>query len=234
MSEKFKLSDLDFNNIGGWPQKAKLGFSVIAGFLICVVAYFLLIQGQRDELESLESKETSLRQDFSKKQNRAANLEPLKAQMQEMETVFQQMLRQLPSKTEMPDLIVDISQTALSSGLESELFEPQPEQTQEFYAEKPIALRFVGSYHEFGAFVSGVANMPRVVIMTMHDISLKPRENKVGDASENLVLEGTIKTYRYLDPDEQAIQDEKIKAAEKEKKKTNRTAAKSTKKEEAP
>lgn len=224
MSEKFKLSDLDFNNIGSWPQKAKLGFAVITSFVICVLAYFLVIQGQKDELSSLESKETSLREDFSKKQGRAANLEPLQTQMKEMERVFQQMLRQLPSKTEMPDLIVDISQTALSSGLDSELFEPQPEQTQEFYAEKPIALRFVGSYHEFGAFVSGVANMPRVVIMTMHDISLKPRENKAGETGDNLVLEGTIKTYRYLDPDEQAAQDEKMKAAEKEKNKVKKPA----------
>jgi type IV pilus assembly protein PilO len=115
-----------------------------------------------------------------------------------METMLQQMLRQLPSKTEMPDLIVDISQTALASGISNELFKPQPEIKKEFYAEKPISLRMVGTYHQFGAFVSGVASLPRVVIMTMHDISLKPR------AGGNLVLEGTVKTYRYLDDDETA------------------------------
>ena len=104
------------------------------------------------------------------------------------------MLRQLPSKTEMPDLIIDISQTALASGLRNELFKPQPEVAQAFYAEKPIDIRLVGNYHQFGSFMSGVASLPRVVIMTMHNISLTPK-----DKTGNLVMEGTIKTYRYLD-----------------------------------
>ena len=97
-------------------------------------------------------------------------------------------------------LIVDVSQTALASGINNELFQPGAETMLEFYAEKPIALRMVGTYHQFGAFVSGVASLPRVVIMTMHDISLKPR----GDGDSTLVLEGTVKTYRYLDEDEVA------------------------------
>jgi type IV pilus assembly protein PilO len=113
--------------------------------------------------------------------------------------MLQQMLRQLPSKNEMPDLIVDVSQTALATGISNELFQPGPETKKEFYAEKPINLRMVGTYHQFGAFVSGVASLPRVVIMTMHDISLKPRGN-----SNTLVLEGTVKTYRYLDEEEAA------------------------------
>jgi type IV pilus assembly protein PilO len=114
--------------------------------------------------------------------------------------MLQQMLRQLPSKNEMPDLIVDVSQTALASGINNELFQPGAETQLEFYAEKPISLRMVGTYHQFGAFVSGVASLPRVVIMTMHDIQLKPR----GDGDTTLVLEGTVKTYRYLDEDEEA------------------------------
>jgi len=144
-----------------------------------------------------------LRGDFEEKQKRAANLEPLKEQLAQMELMLQQMLRQLPSKTEMPDLIVDISQTALASGISTELFQPQAEIPREFYAEKPISLRMVGSYHQFGAFVSGVATLPRVVIMTMHDISLKPRssESFIGPGGP-LVLEGTVKTYRYLEDDE--------------------------------
>ncbi len=121
----------------------------------------------------------------------------------QMEQVLQQMLRQLPSKTEMPDLIIDISQTALSSGLTNELFEPEQEQIKEFYAEKPIKLRMVGSYHQFGAFVSGVASLPRVVILTMHDINLKPKEKTGGNVrSGALELSGTVKTYRYLDETE--------------------------------
>src|SRR5262249_25596739 len=110
------------------------------------------------------------------------------------------MLRQLPSKNEMPDLIVDISQTALASGITNELFQPGPETAREFYAEKPISLQMVGSYHQFGAFVSGVASLPRVVIMTMHDISLTP-----GAGKDNLVvLKGRVKPYRYLDDEETA------------------------------
>ncbi|HMB44031.1 MAG TPA: type 4a pilus biogenesis protein PilO, partial [Luteimonas sp.] len=123
-----------------------------------------------------------------------------KQQLAQMELMLQQMLRQLPSKNEMPDLIVDISQTALASGITNELFQPGPETNKEFYAEKPISLQMVGSYHQFGAFVSGVASLPRVVIMTMHDISLTPRAGK----DNTLVLKGTVKTYRYLDDEETA------------------------------
>ena len=112
-----------------------------------------------------------------------------------------------------PDLIIDISQTALSSGLANELFQPEPETLKEFYAEKPIALRMVGSYHQFGAFVSGVASLPRVVIMTMHDISLKPKEGKGGVNRGALELSGTVKTYRYLDEKEVADQEAAAAAA---------------------
>ena len=220
--KKIKLSDLDFNNIGGWPQNYNIGFCVLIGALILLLSYFLLIKGKREELQGLERQETKLRAEFEKEQGDAANLEPLKQQLAQMEQVLQQMLRQLPSKTEMPDLIVDISQTALSSGLANELFQPGPETPKEFYAEKPIALRMVGSYHQFGAFVSGVASLPRVVILTMHDISLKPRDTK-GRISDNspLELSGTVKTYRYLDELETADQEKKAaEAAAAEKKKT--------------
>lgn len=210
--KKVKLSDLDFNNIGNWPQNYKIGFCVLIAALILLLAYFLMVKGKREELANLERQESDLRRDFEDKAGRAANLEPLKQQLAQMEQVLQQMLRQLPSKTEMPDLIVDISQTALSSGLANELFQPGPETPKEFYAEKPIKLRMVGSYHQFGAFVSGVASLPRVVILTMHDISLKPKAGKNGiTAAGNgaLELSGTVKTYRYLDEEETAIQEKK-------------------------
>nr|WP_229730166.1 type 4a pilus biogenesis protein PilO [Arenimonas maotaiensis] len=167
--------------------------------IILLVAWFLMIKDKRDEMLRLEGEETVLRADFENKQARAANLEPLKQQLAQMELILQQMLRQLPSKNEMPDLIVDVSQQALASGITNELFQPGPETPREFYAEKPISIRMVGNYHQFGAFMSGVASLPRVVIMTMHDISLKPR----GANNELLEMAGTIKTYRYLDPDEQ-------------------------------
>ncbi|MFT4257292.1 MAG: type 4a pilus biogenesis protein PilO [Pseudoxanthomonas sp.] len=214
MSQKkpFKVSDLDFNNIGGWPRNAKLVFCALVGVFIVLMAWLLLIKGKRGELDGLERQESDLRREFEDKAGRAANLEPLKQQLAQMEQVLQQMLRQLPSRTEMPDLIVDVSQTALSSGLSNELFKPGPETPKEFYAEKPIALRMVGSYHQFGAFVSGVASLPRVVILTMHDIQLQPKGGKAGGALE---LSGTVKTYRYLDEEEAAEQEKKAAEAAK-------------------
>jgi type IV pilus assembly protein PilO len=161
MSQKINLKELDFNNIGNWPQKAKVVFCALLALFIVIMAWFLLISGKRDDLASLESTETQLRAEFEKEQGRAVNLEPLKQQLTQMEQVLQQMLRQLPSKTEMPDLIIDISQTALSSGLSNELFQPGAEQPKEFYAEKPIALRMVGSYHQFGATSTSSRRIPR-------------------------------------------------------------------------
>ena len=211
---KMALKDLSFNNVGAWPQEYKIGFCVIVGALIIGLVWWLFVRDQRAELERLERTESELRSEFETKQGRAANLEPLKLQLAQMEQQLQQMLRQLPSKTEMPDLIVDISQTALATGIQNELFKPGPEAPREFYAEKPISLRMVGTYHQFGAFVSGVASLPRVVIMTMHDIVLTPRNPKAGEGigpNSSLQLAGTVKTYRYLDDEEAAAQVEASK-----------------------
>lgn len=219
-SKKISLRDLDINNIGAWPRNAKIGFCVMLAVLIIGLAWWLFVRDKRTELEALQRQETDLRTEFETKQGRAANLEPLKQQLAQMEQQLQQMLRQLPSKTEMPDLIVDISQTALATGIQNELFQPGPETPKEFYAEKPIALRMVGTYHQFGAFVSGVASLPRVVIMTMHDISLQPKNAKTDPNAKigpNTALElaGTVKTYRYLDEDETAAQAKAAKPASK-------------------
>lgn len=218
--KKISLKELDFNNIGAWPQQAKLGFCALVALLIIGLAWYLFVSDKRTELEGLERQEADLRAEFETKQGRAANLDLLKQQLAQMEQQLQQMLRQLPSKTEMPDLIVDISQTALATGIANELFQPGPEEPKEFYAEKPIALRMVGTYHQFGNFVSGVASLPRVVIMTMHDISLKPRAGKDGkDATITpdgaLELAGTVKTYRYLDEEEMAEQQAAVDDAAK-------------------
>ncbi|AXK71137.1 fimbrial protein [Lysobacter sp. TY2-98] len=210
MSRKMDLKSLDFNNIGSWPRQAKMIFCTVIGVLIVALAWFLFISDKRDELTNLEHTEADLRQTYEKKQGEAANLGALKQQLVQMEAQLQQMLRQLPSKNEMPDLIVDISQTALATGITNELFQPGDEQPKDFYAEKPIALRMVGTYHQFGAFMSGVASLPRVVIMTMHDISLKPKNAQAGNGEVGsnglLELSGTVKTYRYLDEEEVAKQ----------------------------
>jgi len=222
--KKSGFNNLDLNNIGNWPQGPKLVFCALLAVLILGLSYLLVIRGAAEELEGLEAKEVELRAKFEEEQKRAVNLEPLKQQLAQMEQVLQQMLRQLPSKTEMPDLIIDVSQTALSSGLNNELFKPGDEQLEEFYAEKPIALRLVGSYHQFGAFVSGVASLPRVVILTMHDINLKPRDPKAGISARSgaLELSGTVKTYRYLDDNELADQEKKAADEEAARKKGGR------------
>ncbi|HEY4556427.1 MAG TPA: type 4a pilus biogenesis protein PilO [Lysobacter sp.] len=216
--KKINVRELDINNIGSWPQQAQLVFAGIVALLIVGLWWWLFIRDKQAELEGLERQESELRAEFETKQGRAANLSALQLQLEQMEQQLQQMLRQLPSKTEMPDLIVDISQTALATGITNELFQPGPEQPKEFYAEKPIALRMVGSFHQFGSFVSGVASLPRVVIMTMHDIQLKPRsDSKDGTITANAPLElaGTVKTYRYLDEEEMAEQQTAADAAAK-------------------
>jgi type IV pilus assembly protein PilO len=206
--KKMTLKELDFNNAGSWPREWQIGFCVALCLLILFLLWNFLTRPKGAELEALEGEETNLRVDFETKQGEAANLEPLKQQLALMEQQLQQMLRQLPSKTEMPALIVDISQTALATGITNELFQPGDETQLEFYVEKPIELKMVGSYHQFGAFVSGVASLPRVVIMTMHDIQLTPRGTPgdkkpvaIGPGSV-LELKGTVKTYRYRDEEE--------------------------------
>jgi type IV pilus assembly protein PilO len=208
VKNKMALKDLNFNNTGSWPREFKLGFGLIVGLVIFGLLWWLFVRDKAGELKGLESQETDLRAEFETKQGRAANLEPLKLQLAQMEQQLQQMLRQLPSKTEMPDLIVDVSQTALATGISNELFQPGPETPKEFYAEKPISLRMVGTYHQVGAFVSGGASLPRVVILTMHDISLKPKDPGKGIRTNTpLELAGTVKTYRYLDAEEAAAQE---------------------------
>jgi type IV pilus assembly protein PilO len=195
-----KLSDfrnLDFNNIGGWAQGVKLTFCALLFGLLVLAGWWFWISAQQDDLQQRQGQETRLKKEFSEKQAKVVNLDALKDQLDQMRDMLRQLLRQLPSKTEMPELLVDVSQTALSAGLQTQLFKPGPESIKEgFYAEKPIQLRMMGTYHQFGAFISGVAALPRVVILTMHDVSLKPV------AGGQLSLEGTVRTYRYVEEDE--------------------------------
>lgn len=198
------LRNLDRNNVGGWSQSVKLFFTGLVFVVVMLIGWYFFVSDQQDSLTSLAGKEEQLKQEFSTKQAKAVNLEALQQQLDEMQDMLRQLLRQLPSKTEMPELLVDISQTALSAGLETELFEPGPETPKDFYAEKPITLRMTGTYHQFGTFISGVASLPRVVILTLHDVSLTPKDvAKPGSPGDGqLVLQGTVKTYRYLDDEE--------------------------------
>ncbi len=195
-----ELKDLDFNNLGSASAGAKAVIMVFIAALILAAGYWFLIKDQRETLESRERVETQLRQEFRDKQQKAANLPAYERQLAEMEEMLEVMLRQLPSRTEMPDLLIDISQTALGAGIDNELFEPRTEITRDFYAEQPINVRMVGTYHQFGEFVSTVASLPRVVILTIQDISLQPVEGSGG----RLRMDGSITTYRYLDETEAA------------------------------
>jgi type IV pilus assembly protein PilO len=200
-----ELRNLDRNNIGGWSTPIKAFITAVVFLIVVFIGWYMYISDQQDSLQQLVSKEETLKQDFVKQQAKAVNLEALQQQLDEMQDMLRQLLRQLPSKTEMPELLVDISQTALSAGLEVELFQPGAELPKDFYAERPINLKLVGTYHQFGTFISGVASLPRVVILTMHDVSLTPQKAAAGSeqaAGGQLVLQGTVKTYRYLEDDE--------------------------------
>lgn len=198
-----EFRSLDFQQPGSWPNPIKYFFAVLIVLLLAVGGYYGLIRGKLQGLEGLENTERQLLDDFESKQAKVVNLEDYRRQLDDMREILRQMLRQLPSRTEMPELLRDVSQAAQASGLDNQKFQPQTEIVHEFYAESPISLRMVGDYHHFGAFVSAVASLPRVVILTMHDISLRPQDGTAG--GEGLVLEGTVKTYRYVDDDESVL-----------------------------
>jgi type IV pilus assembly protein PilO len=195
------LRNLDRNNIGGWSKSVRTFFIVLLLAVIVLVGWYFKVSDQQDDLSTLQRQELTLRKQFQDKQSKAVNLEALRKQLADMKDMLSQMLRQLPSKTEMPALLVDISQTALAAGLQIEVFQNGPEVKKDFYAEKPIKLKMTGTYHQFGTFISGVASLPRVVILTMHNVSLKPTKPGTEGVATNgqLTLEGTVKTYRYLD-----------------------------------
>ena len=198
---------LDWRDPGRWP----LGIRIIVASFVFVVASFLfsmvlIYNTQMDEYEQVQTEQDQLWAEFEQKQHQAANFAAYRAQLKDMERSFGAMLRQLPGRTEVPNLLVDISQTGNGAGLDEKLFQPGAELKQDFYAELPIKIRLTGSYHEFGNFVSGIAALPRIV--TLHDIQIQPELPKsVG--SDQLVLDLTAKTYRYLEDDEMSTDSKK-------------------------
>ncbi len=203
-----QVQQLDPRDIGRWPflfraLAVALVFLVMAGGLI----YYFVNLGNLQDLRKAEAEQQALWQTFDQKQRKAANLEAYRQQLAEIERTFGAMLRQLPGKTEVPSLLVDISQTGLASGLQEHLFQPVSESRKDFYAELPIKIQLSGGYHEFGQFVSGIAALPRIV--TLHDIEITrggaKRISSRGRApapSDELTLNLTAKTYRYLDEEE--------------------------------
>ncbi|NND64823.1 MAG: type 4a pilus biogenesis protein PilO [Gammaproteobacteria bacterium] len=194
-----ELRGLDFSDVGTWPAIFH-AIAVIAVFTAVFggAVYLTVWKNQIPTLERHQETEVTLKKEFSRKQRKAANLDAYKEQLREIEESFGTMLRQLPGQTEIPSLLVDISQTGLQAGLEEELFQPSDEVQQDFYAEKPIKIRLKGTFHELGKFVSGVAELPRIV--TLHDVKIGGDKGK--DASNDLTLDVTAKTYRYLEDSE--------------------------------
>ncbi len=206
-----QLNELDFSNIGEWPGFVKAFVVLLLCAGVAGAWYYYDTREQLDRLQGVEKTEVTLRAEFESKQQKAANLDAYRQQLEEMKESFGAMLRQLPDKTEVAALLVDVSQTGLASGLEFELFQPAEEQTKDFYAELPIQVRVTGRYHDFGRFISGLAGLPRIV--TIHDVGIDSGSAKSAD--DNLKLKATVKTYRYLEEFEAQDSDKKTESAKK-------------------
>ena len=205
-----QLRQLDFKDIGRWPFLFRaLGVLIVLVFTTVLLVWYFVwgANGNRPELLKARAEQQSLWATFDQKQRKAANLEAYRQQLAEIERTFGAMLRQLPGKTEVPSLLVDISQTGLAAGLQERLFQPVSETKMDFYAELPIKIQLTGGFHEFGLFVSGIAALPRIV--TLHDLEITRVATRSGGRrgsapapSDELTLNLTAKTYRYLDEDE--------------------------------
>ena len=187
-----ELNELDLNNIGDWPTLIKALLVLVLCGAIATGWYYFDTEDQLIQLKNVERQEQELRSTFEKKQAKAVNLEKYQKQLEEMKQSFGAMLRQLPDKTEVAELLVDVSQTGLAAGLEFELFDPLGENRKDFYAELPIKIKVRGEYHQFGNFISGLATLPRIV--TIHDIDISTAKK-----DKRLEMEAVAKTYRYLD-----------------------------------
>ena len=193
------LNNLDFNDIRSWPLGIKVvGIVLIAGAII-FAGYWFVIKGQIETLERAQAREQQLRVQFLDKKELAINLPAYRQQMEEMEDTFGVLLRQLPDRTEVPDLLVDITQAGLSRGLEFVLFKPESARTADFYAIVPVTVQIIGTYHQLAQFVSDLAELPRIVTVGNIDIS-QP------GSSGLLTMNAVTYTYHYLDEEDMAEQ----------------------------
>lgn len=194
-----ELRQLDINNAGNWPVAFKVSAMVILFIVIMVAGYFFIWEEQMETLENAQAQEETLKTTYLTKKRSAVNLSALREQLKDIEQSLSALLKQLPDKSEMEALLVDINQAGLGRGLQFELFKPAVNETiNAFYAELPISVRVIGGYHDIGAFASDVAQLPRIV--TLNDISIAPGNDG------KLVLDAVAKTFRYLDEEEIAKQ----------------------------
>ncbi|MBB6092984.1 type IV pilus assembly protein PilO [Povalibacter uvarum] len=209
------IRNLDPNDVGRWPATFRFGaIGVIFILAACLMVYFLVWKSKKPDLDRARAEEVTLTSTFEQKARKAANLDAYKAQLQEIERSFGAMLRKLPNKTEVPNLLTDISQQGAGAGLDQKLFQPGAQVNKDFYAELPIRMRLTGNFHSIGAFVSGIAALPRIV--TLHNVTIAPVGRERG--TDQLQLDVTAKTYRYLDDEEQAA----LKPAETASKKSSK------------
>ena len=191
---RIDINDLDTNNIGTWPPAIKVLTGIVVAILVLSIGYSFSTSELESQLELKRKEESTLKEQFASKSHLAANLELYTQQMKEMENSFGVLLRQLPSDTEVPGLLEDITRTGLGSGLEFEEIKLLPEVTQPFYIELPIQITVTGAYHDLATFVSGVAGLPRIV--TLHDFDIAPANPEGGTKLRMSIL---AKTYRYND-----------------------------------
>jgi type IV pilus assembly protein PilO len=190
---EFDLGSLDFDNVGSWPVAVKVIIWLLLLLAVLAAGYYYHIEDLQLQLAKEEAKEVELKKDFEKKAFQAANLDAYRQQMVEMEESFGALVSQLPSDTEVPGLLEDITNKGLLNGLEIASIDLQKEAAREFYVELPIAISASGSYHDLGAFISGMAGLPRIV--TLHDFTITAKGKDANDLSMNIIA----KTYRYKD-----------------------------------
>lgn len=189
--QNFDINDVDWDRIGTWPLPAKIFVCIAAVIVIFVACHFLIVKEKNMQLEVSKNKESELRRSFETKAYEAANLERYRAQMREMSGTLQALVSRLPSSIEMPGLLDDLEDKAIEARLDIEAIKPQSEMSTDFYIELPLKINVTGGYHEFGAFVSGIAGMPRIV--TLHDFTVERHR----DESGLLKMDILAKTYRY-------------------------------------
>jgi len=201
---EINLNNIDIREAGDWPFAGKAVLMILVIAAIVGAGYYFITDNLLIKLDQVKREEQTLRADFIEKQRVAANLESFRAQLKQMEADLEVMLRQLPTGTEMPDLLQDVSNTGKKNGLDFQLFKPEAEQPRDFYAAKPIKIKATGTYHEFGAFVSGVAALSRIVTLENATLTVakpaKPGEKPVTQGGlEQLAIDATLQTYRYMD-----------------------------------
>lgn len=207
------FNNIDIKNAGNLPVPVKAVLLAVLFVLILAVGYYFLLSPTLETLDQEKAKEQQLKDVFFQKKSQAINLEAYRAQMIEIEKTFGALLRQLPDKSQIDGLLTDINQAGLSRGLEFELFKPGNETQAEFYAEMPIAIKVLGTYHDLGAFATDISKLSRIV--TISDVTVQPKSKdaKAANADAILVMEAVAKTYRYLDADEISAKQKAEKAA---------------------